>query len=97
MFARTLADRTVVPMSDASSETVEWSDRFAENVPSYLSEDDTVERLQRRVEHGLMELHDEHGRLDNISIETNVHRSRREPQCSYLEVSIEAESVRWSR
>ncbi|WP_273837237.1 hypothetical protein [Halococcus sp. PRR34] len=76
---------------------VEFNDRFAQNSPSYLSEDQTEARLRAGIERGLDALWEQHGRLADIEIETNVHRSSLEPQCSYLEVSIEAVSVRWSR
>lgn len=78
-------------------EAVEYERRFAQNLPIYLSGEDTTLRIKAAVLDGLSQLWDEHGRLDNIEIETNVHRSRLEPQCSHLEVSIEAESVRWSK
>jgi hypothetical protein len=78
-------------------EQVEWNDRFAQNVPAYLSEEQTETRLRNGIERGLNALWEEHGRLTDIEIDTEVHRSRLEPQCSYLEVSIEAVSVRWSR
>ena len=79
------------------NEVVGWERRSAQNLPTYLSEEDTKFRLKAEVLDGISELWDEHGRLDNITIETDVHRSRLEPQCSYLEVSIEAEPVRWSK
>jgi hypothetical protein len=64
---------------------------------NYLSEKQTKARLRAGIECGLNALWEEHGRLTDIGIETEVHRSRLEPQCSYLEVEIEAASVRWSR
>ncbi|EMA54498.1 hypothetical protein [Halococcus salifodinae] len=86
-----------LPTRSETGEQVEWNDRFAENIPSYLSEEETQARLRTGIERGLNALWEEHGRLTDIEIETEVHRSRLEPQCSYLEVEIEAVSVRWSR
>ncbi|WP_273837857.1 hypothetical protein [Halococcus sp. PRR34] len=86
-----------LPTRSETVEQVEWNDRFAENIPSYLSEEQTQARLRTGIERGLNALWEEHGRLTDIEIETEVHRSRLEPQCSYLEVEIEAVSVRWSR
>lgn len=80
-----------------TGEQVEYHDRFGQNIPSYLSEDQTEARLRAGIERGLDALWEKHGRLADIEIETSVHRSSLEPQCSYLEVTIEATSVRWSR
>lgn len=86
-----------LPNRSETVEPVEWHERFAENIPSYLSEEQTEARLRIEIKRGLNPLWEEHGRLTDIGIDTEVHRSRLEPQCSYLEVSIEAVSVRWSR
>lgn len=83
-----------LPTYSETVEQVEWYDRFAQNIPSYLSEEQTEARLQAGIERGLNTLWEEHGRLTDIEIDTEVHRSRLEPQCSYLEVQIEAVSVR---
>jgi hypothetical protein len=80
-----------------TAEQVEYHNRFAQNVPAYLSEEQTKARLRAGIERGLDALWEKHGRLADIEIDTEVHRSRLEPQCSYLEVQIEAISVRWLR
>lgn len=86
-----------LPTYGEAVERVEWHDRFAQNIPTFLSEEQTEARLRSGIERGLDALWEEHGRLTDIEIDTEVHRSRLEPQCSYLEVQIEAVSVRWSR
>jgi hypothetical protein len=68
---------------------------MSSTVEATLSEEQTEARLRTGIERGLNALWEEHGRLTDI--ETEVHRSSLEPQCSYLEVAIEAVSVRWSR